>query len=64
LLYNLSLEPSFAQFLEEGFRWERKKKWSPLRGFIDDDEEMVPGDDGEMVPGDDGEMVPGNVRHH
>lgn len=35
LQYTLSLDPNFAQFLTENFKWEKKSKSSPLRGFTD-----------------------------
>ena len=36
LLYILSLDKNFAQFLSEGVKWPKKTRAQPLRGFQDD----------------------------
>ena len=40
LQYTLSLDPNFAPFLIDNFTWDKKTKASPLRGFIDDDDQV------------------------
>lgn len=40
LVYILSLDPHFAQFLVEGTQWEKKSKVQPYRGFTDDGEDI------------------------
>ena len=36
LRYVLTLDPNFAPFLVDNFRWEKKTRANPNRGFIDD----------------------------
>ena len=40
LQYTLSLDPNFAPFLIEGFKWTKKTKADPLHGFTDDGEDI------------------------
>lgn len=40
LLYTLSLDRNFAQFLAEGATWLKKSRNNPLRGFTDDGEDV------------------------
>ena len=40
LIYTLSLDPNFAQFLIDGVQWGKKTRNSPLRGFRDDAADM------------------------
>ena len=40
LKYVLSLDANFAAFLVDGFEWDKKTRAAPLRGFVDDDEDV------------------------
>jgi hypothetical protein len=40
LQYTLSLDPNFATFLVDDFKWGKKTKASPLRGFTNDNEQV------------------------
>lgn len=41
LQYTLSLDPNFAQFLVEGVVWGKKSRAAPLRGFVDDGDNVA-----------------------
>ena len=41
LQYTLSLDPNFAGFIIDGFVWQKKTNAQPLRGFVDDGEEVA-----------------------
>lgn len=38
LQYVLSLDPHFSPYLVEGYKWAKKTKAAPLRGFVNDNE--------------------------
>jgi hypothetical protein len=38
LLYSLSLDPNFGDFLTQGAQWTRKSTANPNRDFVDDDD--------------------------
>lgn len=40
LLYTLSLDPNFLQYLEDGATWGKKTRANPHRNFVDDDENV------------------------
>ena len=40
LIYTLSLDNNFAQFLAEGVTWQKKTRTQPLRGFEDDGDDV------------------------
>ena len=41
LQYILSLDPHFTPFLANEFKWDKKTKAAPLRGFTNDGEDVV-----------------------
>lgn len=41
LKYTLSLDPNIADFLVDGYKWEKKTKSTPLRGFRDDGDQIL-----------------------
>lgn len=41
LMYTLSLDAHFAPFLTDGSTWHKTTRDAPLRGFIDDDEDVA-----------------------
>jgi hypothetical protein len=41
LQYTLSLDPNFAGFLIDGFTWQKKTNAQPLRGCVDDREDVA-----------------------
>ena len=41
ILYTLSLDANFAPYLIDGVQWAKRTPAAPLRGFINDDEEIA-----------------------
>ena len=41
LQYTLSLDPNFAHYLVEGTTWLKKTRVAPLRGFLNDGEDVL-----------------------
>lgn len=40
LIYTLSLDPNFTPFLRDGATWTKKSRNDPLRGFVNDGEDV------------------------
>jgi hypothetical protein len=41
LVYTLSLDANFVPFLVEGALWKKKTKTEPLRGFVNDGDDVA-----------------------